>query len=92
MARSRYDIRIDRRTPFGNRHYIGRDGTRAEVIAKHMADCRALLASHPTTRDAFVAELDSMRGKRLGCHCKPLACHGDNYVTLIGELFCDAQD
>ena len=28
------DIRIDRRTEFGNEFIIGRDGTRADVIAK----------------------------------------------------------
>jgi len=86
MSRSKYDVRIDRRTLLGNQFHIGRDGSRAEVIAKHMAEWRWLLAN-PETRGWALTMLREMKGKRLGCHCKPLACHGDNYVTLIAE-FC----
>jgi hypothetical protein len=28
------------------------------------------------------AWLDSIRGKRLACHCAPLPCHGDTYAEL----------
>src|SRR5580700_5843846 len=38
------DIRIDRRTEFGNEFVIGHDGTREEVIAKFEAAERARLA------------------------------------------------
>lgn len=86
LKRESCDIRIDRSGPYGNRHVLGRDGNRPTVIEKHMADWRAMLAN-PTTRDQAVACLQYMKGKRLGCHCKPLACHGDNYVALIAE-FC----
>lgn len=81
-----FDIRIDRQTPLGNRFHIGRDGTRAEVIEKHMREWRSHLA-RSDLREAALVALRSMKGKRLGCHCKPLACHGDNYVQLIAE-FC----
>jgi hypothetical protein len=39
------DIRIDRRTQFGNEFIIGRDGSRADVIAKFEIAERARLAA-----------------------------------------------
>lgn len=80
------DVRIDRSGPYGNRYVIGQHGNRATVIEKHERDWRAMLAD-PTTRDQTLCCLRYMKGKRLGCHCKPAACHGDNYVRLIVE-FC----
>lgn len=82
----RYDMRIDRLSLYGNQFRIGRDGNRATVVDKHMRHWRGLL-NDPATRDQAVRCLHYMKGKRLGCHCTPLACHGDNYVTLIAE-FC----
>lgn len=86
MSRAKFDLRIDRRTNLGNPFHIGRDGTRVEVIEKHMQLWRAHL-QQLATREWALSSLKMMKGKRLGCHCKPLACHGDNYVQLIAE-FC----
>lgn len=85
LSRQKYDVRIDRRTSFGNPYCIGRDGNRAEVIAKHMADWRSMLADE-NIRPRAIRLLQSLKDKRLGCHCKPLPCHGDNYVALIAEV------
>ena len=32
---------------------------------------------------AFKAEVERCRGKRLGCWCKPLLCHGDVIVEYL---------
>lgn len=40
-------------------------------------------------RTWILNNLDSLRGKILGCWCKPLACHGDVYLELLerrGEI------
>lgn len=60
---------------FGNPFRIGRDGTRAQVLAKY----KAWLLSQPQ----LMAKLESLRGKRLGCWCKPLSCHVDIIVELL---------
>lgn len=82
LRREAYDIYIGRGgarpNRVGNPFVIGRDGSRDEVIAKHMEWAR----QQPWLRD----ELERMKGKRLGCFCAPEACHGDNYVKLIEEL------
>jgi hypothetical protein len=66
----------------GNPFRIGVDGSRPEVIAKHMTWARDRIKRDPI----FRAKVKSLFGKRLGCYCHPLACHGDNYVILAGEL------
>lgn len=39
------------------------------------------------SRRAWVLEnLETLRGKTLGCTCKPKNCHGDVYRVLLGEL------
>jgi len=30
-------------------------------------------------------QLDNLQGKVLGCHCKPLACHGDILAELANN-------
>ena len=65
--------RIDRRTCFGNRFEIGRDGTRAEVIEKYEAQLWTRLRERTITLET----LASVHGQTLVCWCAPLACHGN---------------
>jgi len=37
-------------------------------------------------RPELLARLPELRGKRLGCWCKPHPCHGDVLVRLISEF------
>lgn len=62
------DVRIDRKTRWGNRFVIGRDGTREEVIALFERDLRQRIRCGEVTAE-HLAALD---GKRLGCWCAPL--------------------
>lgn len=75
MRRSKFDVRIDRATQWGNPFVIGKDGTREQVIAKYEEWIQ--------TRPDLLADLPLLKGKRLGCWCKPEACHGDVLVKLI---------
>ena len=72
------DIYIGRPSKWGNPFLIGRDGDRAAVISKY----REWLLGQPV----LLAALPELRGKRLGCWCKPKACHGDVLVELISRL------
>lgn len=64
-----YDVRIDRSTKWGNPFRIGEHGTRDEVIAKYR--------THGIERGLNLQAKAELKGKILGCWCKPLACHGD---------------
>ena len=74
LRRAPYDVRIDRQTMWGNPFKIGRDGTREEVIAKYEVWIK--------TQPELMAALPELRGKRLGCWCAPVACHGDVLARL----------
>lgn len=63
----------------GNPHPIGwcaickENHTRTECIEKFKIDFYKKIDSDPVFRKAVLA----LKGKRLGCYCKPKACHGD---------------
>lgn len=72
-----FDVYIGRPSPWGNPFIIGKDGSRKEVIDKYETWIRE--------QPELLAALPSLIGKKLGCHCKPLACHGDVLLKLIKE-------
>lgn len=77
--KSKYDIYCGRPTAWGNPFQIGKDGTREEVIKKYEnwlinGDGQFLLK-----------EISKLKGKILGCWCKPKACHCDILARLADE-------
>lgn len=77
-------VKIDRTTIFGNPFIIGRDGTREEVIAKY----KHWFWNRIKEDWNFEREVISLWGYKLGCWCKPLACHGDVIKAFL-EWRCD---
>lgn len=76
VAYSQYDVYIGRASIWGNPFIMDRDGTRAEVIEKYR--------KWIITQSELMAQLHTIKGKTLGCHCKPYkACHGDVLVALV---------
>ena len=69
-----YDVYIGRPSKWGNPFRIGADGTRRDVIEKY----RAWIAK----RLDLLTSLHELKGKRLGCFCKPQPCHGDVLAEL----------
>lgn len=65
-------------SPLANPFRIGVDGDREQVIAKY----RDYLLDRPD----FLARLPDLRGKRLGCWCKPLPCHADVIAELADQI------
>lgn len=68
------DVYIGRPGIWGNPFRIGVDGSREEVIEKY----RMYIQSRPD----LLERVSTLRGKVLGCFCKPLACHGDVLAEL----------
>jgi len=81
------DVYIGRGSIFGNpfthlKHPTKADfivNTRTEAISKY----REYLLNNPN----LMQEIQSLKGKRLFCYCKPLACHGD----IIAEILDASQ-
>ena len=78
IRRRKFDVRIDRATKWGNPFMIGPDGDRDEVCDKHEAWIQ--------TQPQLLAALGELKGKRLGCWCAPLRCHGDTLARLAEEV------
>lgn len=72
------DVMIGRPSKWGNPFMIGMDGTREEVIEKYR---KYILGN-----GILLADLPELKGKSLGCYCKPLPCHGDVLVELVNGL------
>jgi len=66
------DEYIGRPSMFGNPFQIGYDGDRKEVIKKYN-DLFATKIQDSTFRTKVL----QLKDKKLGCFCKPEACHGD---------------
>ena len=77
-----YDVYIGRGSKFGNPFKIGPDGNRRDVIEKY----KELFYKQLDLRPEFKKDVESLRGKTLGCYCKPLACHGDVIVEYLLRL------
>ena len=76
--KERYDVYIGRPSKWGNPFKIGRDGSRQEVIRKY----REWILANPTLTKQIPLKL---RGKTLGCWCKPNAYHGDVLAELADK-------
>lgn len=89
---SRQLIKIDRTTPYGNPFILGRDGGRDAVIrlfTERILD--GLMSSNDgvNLRDAVFSNYEQGLTTYLGCHCSPLACHGDVIREHLIEWFSD---
>jgi len=77
LKKDSYDVYIGRGSKWGNPFRIGPDGTRDDVVEKYY---RYIL-----NKLELLKSLHELKGKTLGCYCKPEACHGDVLVYLINE-------
>jgi hypothetical protein len=76
------DVQICRPGQFGNPFIIGRDGDRDEVIEKY----KIWFLKQPK----LIAQLSMLKGKRLGCVCAPLPCHGD-FLAKLADAVSDQR-
>jgi len=73
-----FDIYIGRPSKWGNPFTIGKDGTREEVIEKYKVWF--------WTQPELIKSLPELKGKILGCWCKPKPCHGNYLAELANNL------
>lgn len=78
LRREKYDVYIGRGSKWGNPFAIGIDGTREEVISKY--------ENHFLNSPELMNSIHELKGKTLGCYCKPLPCHGDVLIKYVEEV------
>lgn len=79
-----YDVDIRRPGPWGNPYLIGPALTRREAIEKYR--------SHIKGQPDLLARLSELKGKRLGCICAPMSCHGDVLAELADKITDERND
>jgi hypothetical protein len=73
--KDKYDVFIGRPSKWGNPYKIGINGTRDEVIEKYR--------EYLKTNKILLDQLYKLKGKRLGCFCAPLKCHGHILLEFL---------
>ena len=67
-------------SPWANPFKVSDGLPREEAIFKYKDHVKRKFGSD------FKAELEKLRGKHLGCWCKPCECHGDLLVDFLNDL------
>lgn len=78
----KYDVYIGRGSPFGNPFVVGLHVSRELAIARFKPYFYAKLE----TDWFFKKSVLMLKGRTLGCFCKPLACHGDIIVEYLERI------
>lgn len=76
------DVYIGRPSRWGNPYPISQNVSREDVIAKFREYLLGQIKENPALIDEIVK---TMKGRRLGCFCSPLSCHGDVYKEICDE-------
>ena len=76
---------------FGNPFRVGRDGQRGECVGMFerwfdTGDAQGCVDATPQRREWMQNNLLTLIGKRLGCFCKPSACHCDILADRAMQL------
>jgi hypothetical protein len=74
-----YDFFIGRPSPYGNPFSFG---SRETLIAQFEAYFLKRVEEDLTFREAVL----KLKGKTLGCFCKPLPCHGDIIASWLDKM------
>lgn len=79
-----YDVYIGRGSKWGNPFtHIKDKQTLAEHIVETREEAISKYREYILSRPDLIDSLDELRGKKLGCYCKPDSCHGDILIELI---------
>ena len=66
----------------GNPFRIGPGMTREQSVERFRQYFEERIKNDPEYRK----RVEGLRGKRIGCFCKPLICHGDVYVEWLNKM------
>lgn len=91
-AGEEYDVYIGRPSKWGNPYTLGRERRPSGGDEQARAAVLARYRSHVLGRPDLLNALEELRGKRLGCYCAPLACHGDVLVELLETIAAQGLD
>jgi hypothetical protein len=87
--REEFDVYIGRGSRWGN-PYSHKVGTLAEHVVGSRTEAIQKFEEYLLSNEELMAILPELKGKILGCFCKPKSCHGDillRYANGPSQLF-----
>ena len=84
-----FDVYVGRGSKWGN-PYSHKEGTLAEEVVESRSEAVKKYEEYLLSNDELMASLPELKGKILGCWCKPKSCHGDillKYANGPSQLF-----
>ena len=86
--KAKYDVYIGRPSKWGN-PFTHKEGTKAEFILPTRTEAIEAYRKWITEGGGkyLLNDLHELKGKTLGCWCKPQSCHGDVLAELVA-LHC----
>jgi hypothetical protein len=84
---NKYDVYIGRGSKWGN-PYSHKNNTKAIHKVDTREDAIKSYEEWITNGEGsyLLKDLHELKGKILGCYCKPKSCHGDILVKLVNRL------
>jgi len=86
-----YDVYIGRPSKWGNPYTMIKDKpTKAKYIVDTREEALEKYREYITKGEGqhLLNNLHELKGKKLGCWCKPLSCHGDILKELV-DIYCN---
>lgn len=80
-----YDIYIGRGSKWGN-PFTHKDGTIAQFKVSSRKEAIEKYEEWIKNQPDLMDSLHELKGKTLGCWCKPQSCHGDVLKKLVDSL------
>lgn len=88
--KAKYDVYIGRPSEWAN-PFSDKPSAYPVIKVKDRMEAIAKYREWILTRPDLLSRLNELKGKTLGCWCRPLACHGDVLVQLIKERLGDER-
>ena len=83
--REAFDIYIGRGSKWGN-PFSHKTGTKAKHVVSSRKEAIEKYKEWILEQPNLLEDLCELKGKTLGCWCKPKSCHGDVLVELVEKM------
>lgn len=83
--KEKFDVYIGRPSIWGN-PFTHKQGTQADFVVSSREEAVAKYREYILSKPELLKQVKNLKGKVLGCWCKPQACHGDILAELADSL------
>ena len=93
LSHEPYDVYIGRgRGSIWGNPFSHKDGTLAQFKTATRKEAVERFEEYLLTNSELLEQLVTLKGKVLGCWCKPKSCHGDIIAKHVNRLYPESTD